>query len=75
MGKKMRYLDEIKDEDFILLDTKLYDLIENFCVEGDSRSLNDDDATFGRYCRLRNMIIGFIGNTNRKRLAERDSHE
>ena len=71
----MRHIDKMPDEDFILLDTKLYELIENFCVEGDSRTLNDDDHTFGRYCRLRNMIIAFIGNTNKKRLAERNSHE
>ena len=54
----------MNDHKFMLLDEQLYNLIDG-CVESDF-TMNEDQKTFNKYCKLRNKLVKFIDKTNKK---------
>ena len=54
----------MNDHKFMLLDEQLYNLIDG-CMESDF-TMNEDQKTFNKYCKLRNKLVKFIDKTNKK---------
>jgi len=54
----------MNDYRFELFDQQLYGIIDD-CM-GSNFTMNEDQKTFNKYCKLRNKLVKFIDKTNQK---------
>ena len=55
---------KMNDEEFLMLDEKLYGLLDGY-INSDF-TINEDQKTFNKYCKIRNKLVKFVNKTNQK---------
>ena len=55
---------KMNDEEFLMLDEKLYGLLDSY-INSDF-TINEDQKTFNKYCKIRNKLVKFVNKTNQK---------
>ena len=55
---------KMNDEEFLMLDEKLYGLLDSY-INSDF-TINEDQKTFNKYCKIRSKLVKFVNKTNQK---------